>query len=108
MNVTPISAGFLYVVDLCLDELVSDFSEGRKVGDFFLEHNQNHPLFRGTNSGGSLLPVVQAQVLKIVNILELEETGRSSILIDKGIMPLVRIWSLSIIRKRPLNFDNFL
>ena len=104
--VVPIVIYLLQLVELCLNELVPDFSQGRKVRYLFLEHDDNHSPLRGTNFGSALLPIIQAEILQIFLRVK-EQAAIPELHVIVGLMASVSVGSLARIGERSPDFRYF-
>ena len=68
--IIPVLFIALQIEDLSLDQLIPDLSQGREIRNLFLEHQENYSSSGRRNFGCTLLPIIQAQVLKILKAAE--------------------------------------
>ena len=95
------------LIDLSLDEFISNFFRGWEVRDFFLEHHQNHSPIGRTHFGCSHFSVVKAKVFQVVCVLEFEKIITWS-KISEWVVSSVSIGSLPKICSRSFDFKYYL
>ena len=99
----PIFAFLLNLQGLRHYKSVSNLSQSREVGYLFLEHNKYQSSIRRTNLGCSLLPVIEAEILQVLSVLE-TEIAFTVILINEWVVSPMSIGSLPNICWRSPDF----
>ena len=95
------------IVDLSQNDFFLYLSQCWKVRYLFLEHQQNQSSLGWAHFSGAFLPIIETQVLKVLQTMEAYTVGSSSIFFDRIVSP-VGIGSLSLIFRSSSNLRLFL